>query len=476
MKIINLLHPVMFASLPVFLLFSHNLGEIPASQLILPTAVLGLSSFIIVVFAGYIQKNYSLAALLSSPLIIFSLTYGIIYDFIGAYLRGTKWHLIVLLSLSILIAIGLATYFYQLFKRRSTHKFTGLNKVFSVIAILMLTFNFMNIGIYYLDDHSHQSINGGPYYSIKNSAGKPDPDIYYIILDEYAGLEQIREAYNYDNGAFAQRLTEKGFYIATKSKTKYASTNLSLAESLNMGIPEKFDDSVGTALDMKISESIGWENKEDLKFKKMIRHNKVLQILKRRGYKYIHFGSWWHSTRYNRQADKNVNYFGFLLKNELNMLLIEKSIIRILFMDKNLWRDGFTYAFNELAKVADMESPKFVFAHMLIPHMPFVFDENGGKVPFGASNDWNDKSLYLGQYKYTTKKIEKVVDDILQKSTRPPIIIIQSDHGVRRDEKNKYKIFNAYYLPYGGNQIVYDEIMPGEIFRKIFEYYFGLKG
>ena len=96
--------------------------------------------------------------------------------------------------------------------------------------------------------------------------------------------------------------------------------------------------------------------------------------------------------------------------------------------------------------------------------------------PAGLSDNWKDKSLYLGQFKYTTKKVEELVNTILTKSVQPPIIIVQSDHGVRYYAKDEHKIFNAYYLPYGGNQIVDDKIMPGETFRRIFDYYFGSSG
>src|SRR5690606_36084113 len=61
-----------------------------------------------------------------------------------------------------------------------------------------------------------------------------EPDIYYIILDRYAGQKTLSEMYHFDNSLFLTELQSKGFYIATDSHTNYPSTSFSIAASLNM--------------------------------------------------------------------------------------------------------------------------------------------------------------------------------------------------------------------------------------------------
>lgn len=477
MKKTYIIHPVIFAILPVFILFAHNLGEIPATQILLPTIILSITSIILLILTGFLLKNYRLAALILSPIIILFLSYGSIYNYISYYLRETKWYLLsALIVLNIFIIIGLSFFFYKLFKSRAKKQFIVLNKLLSAIALTLLVVNLFQIGIYYLNDPKDRLENCSQYKGIKNGKFNVSPDIYYIILDEYAGLDQIREAYNYDNSAFANRLIEKGFYIATKSKTKYASTNMSLAEALNMGIPENSghtDDS--TSLDMTISSRLGFEDQKSIKYAKMIRDNRVVQIFKCMGYKYINFGAWWYATRYNQYADKNVSYYGLFFKDELNSLIVDSSIIRLLFIHRYFLRRGILYAFDKISKIPTIEGSKFVFVHMLMPHRPFLFNENGDGVSFQQSRVSTDKALYLGQHIFTTKKVEKLIDEILRKSEKPPIIILQSDHGSRSDPKNKYKIFNAYYLPYAGKKMLYPNIMPGETFKVILSYYFDIK-
>lgn len=113
-----------------------------------------------------------------------------------------------------------------------------------------------------------------------------------------------------------------------------------------------------------------------------------------------------------------------------------------------------------------MPRPKFVFAHILAPHPPFIFGENGEAAKHGDCNGL-DGSLFKGtaedyrngypkQMAYISKKIQEAVDEILAKSNPPPIIIIQGDHGSSmlldwESPKNsclreRTSILNAYYI------------------------------
>ena len=78
-----------------------------------------------------------------------------------------------------------------------------------------------------------------------------------------------------------------------------------------------------------------------------------------------------------------------------------------------------------------------------------------------------------------------LVDEILSKSDVPPIVILQADHGpastfgsdgwARPTEnmlRERTSIFNAYYLPQGGSDLLYNSITPVNTFRLIFNRYF----
>ena len=132
--------------------------------------------------------------------------------------------------------------------------------------------------------------------------------------------------------------------------------------------------------------------------------------------------------------------------------------------------------------VPEIEGPKFVFAHILATHRPYVFGPDGepldlegqftlAEVDLGTSVD-QEKARYLSQITYINSRIESAIREILQTSKVPPIIIIQSDHGYRQGEVVGMNILNAYYLPGGGDQLLFDTISPANSFRIIFDYYF----
>ncbi len=184
--------------------------------------------------------------------------------------------------------------------------------------------------------------------------------------------------------------------------------------------------------------------------------------------------------------------------DEFLILLIHTSILRPI--EKpiiNDLRKSHLYTFSKLAKIPNINGPKFVFAHIMAPHPPYLFGENGESVP-GATlkmggGAWKQKKDYIKQLIFVNKEVKKIVSEILTKSKDPPIIILQADHGpastFSRDMfwqgagwsatptenmlRERMRIFNAYYLPSGGNDLLYESITPVNTFRLVFDFYFN---
>jgi hypothetical protein len=227
----------------------------------------------------------------------------------------------------------------------------------------------------------------------------------------------------------------------------------------------------------------------------MLQDYKVWRFLKSRGYKFIHFGDWWEPTRINKFADMNFNYDPLKLNAFSYELLKTTALypaISAVFQLNNP-RKRILYQFRELAKIPSIKGPKFVFAHLLIPHEPYVFDRNGRPLTDSEVEDRSDKENYLNQLIFVNKRIKWLVNEILSKSKRTPIIIIQSDEGpyISKELERLYagkiswkdlskealkihmRIFNAYYLPEFDKKLLYKSISPVNTFRLIFNFYFG---
>jgi hypothetical protein len=94
----------------------------------------------------------------------------------------------------------------------------------------------------------------------------------------------------------------------------------------------------------------------------------------------------------------------------------------------------------------------------------------GGKKAEPINEQYRRKG-YTQEVQYLNGRILGVVRQILKDSQTPPIIILQGDHGLRKD--NRYLIFNAYHLPGDGSRLLYPSITPVNSFRLVFNAYFG---
>jgi hypothetical protein len=92
---------------------------------------------------------------------------------------------------------------------------------------------------------------------------------------------------------------------------------------------------------------------------------------------------------------------------------------------------------------------------------------------------------YIDQLVFVNSRMTGVLDAIIAESPVPPVIIVQGDHGPccflnHTDFNSSYfldrmSILNAYYLPGGGEEKLYDTITPVNTFRVVLDRYFGTK-
>ena len=312
------------------------------------------------------------------------------------------------------------------------------------------------------------------------------PDIYYIILDSYTRADVLQECFSYDNSEFLDQLRELGFYVADKSRTNFTITDLSLASSLNMDYPSQIgakpEDAANNAM------LAYW-----------IRNSTVLNALKKIGYKTVAFDTgysptdWADADHYFSPA-KGINRFlsginsyeSMLMETSAGVILFEtrrylpNSLKMMLDSAYMLHRARILNIFQELGSVADIDEPTFTFAHILAPHNPFVFGPQGEyvsrNVPFTLNDDQAIKSgyryirEYSDQVTYINTRTIEAVKAILERSSKPPIIIIQGDHGASRwvtSKAGRSDILNAYYIPVKAEGL-YEKITPVNSFRVVF--------
>lgn len=314
------------------------------------------------------------------------------------------------------------------------------------------------------------------------------PDVYYIVPDSYAGLPAFSKYFSYDNTDFTTYLEKKGFYIATHSTSNYPTTLLSLASTLNMEYVDYLSKFPNTN-----DESIA---------QPLIENSNTLKFFRTLGYKYYQMGSWWWPTGTNRHADENYNVqkHNRLNLNGFTYTLLESTLAspvldsilpgKVIGESNDDKRAIIVYQFETFPTITRLPGPKFVFAHIIAPHDPYVFDKNCEFISHNVTDTRSEEENYGNQVSCINKKLQETIDGILKTSSHPPIILLQADEGAKfiasrinpaeswKDAKKeqlqmKFPILSAYYLPGVTTAAIYKEMTPVNSFRTIFNLYFS---
>jgi len=292
------------------------------------------------------------------------------------------------------------------------------------------------------------------------------PDIYYLILDMYARDDVLEEVYHYDNSELLSFLTSSGFYVANESRANYHHTLQSLASSLNLVY---LDD---------IAEQMGGEYTNIRPLTTMVKNSRVMQYLRNRGYTIVAF-----STGHEFTDNKNVDVY--LRPERWHPSQFQRGLMNItpfaalVKTRDDLHRSRILYIFEHLADATRIDSPTFVFAHILAPHPPYAFGPNGESVESKPHFEYEyDEFIetYRNQVSHVNLRLRPAIEEILSQSPEPPIIIVQADHGAAyRNEAihARIPILNAYYFPDQDYSALYEGITPVNTFRVVFNNYFG---
>lgn len=316
------------------------------------------------------------------------------------------------------------------------------------------------------------------------------PDIYYIVLDGYGGANMLKTLHGFDNSQFISELQDRGFVVPSESRPNYARTIYSLTSSLNMQYLDSVSEKMGAS-------SLWWP------LMGTITHGEVRKFLEHQGYETVAVASGFDFTTVTDSDIFSQPYPVFL--NEFEEIFIHQTNLSHLTFLGNLGISFPSYEthrrivlnnFKQLDEIPALDSPKFVFIHILSPHAPFVFDAQGnaitpdysfslidGKGAFSPPAKYQEE--YVNAIKYLNIKILEAVDGIMKNSSTPPIIIIQGDHGsgafidyhssANTCMSERFSILNAYYLPdvNGLKVLVPEDITPVNTFRMIFNQYFS---
>lgn len=479
------IHPILLTITPTLMLYATNIRELDFVAIV--RSLIGSLIIFGVVFLvlRLLLRNKDRAAIITSFLAITFFSYGHLQKallsirLIGSVAGRTA------IMVPVLLVIGGLLVFW-LFRNQGS--VTKVHYPLNCFALVLFAVPILQIGSFQVGQIA-SNLKARDQSTANVISQKNTPDIYYIILDSYSRQDELLNRYGIDNSKFIDQLKSTGFYVGDCSLSNYSYTPGSIGSTLNM------DYLYNLSNEPENSRNVG-------KVYDLLTNNIVRRMLKSAGYKIVSFDTGYNWINWH---DSDV-YYGnpsFYLTDRFfypfETLLIDTTALRILtkhdlFNIKGVKSVPIDYiqshvkkTFNvldNLKKTTDIVSPKFVYAHILVPHPPFVFNPDGSsnwknyydEHTGDISSNVNAFEGFSNSIQFIDNQMLAVIKEILDRSDPDPIIIVQGDHSMHFDPTyNRYPILNAYYFPDQDYSKLYPNISPVNSYRMIFSQYFGLE-
>ena len=239
----------------------------------------------------------------------------------------------------------------------------NLFKIFVFISMVLFLFNAFEITVFVKD--SLQNI-----FYVKTKEAKPlplktaksekQPDVYIILLDAYPSNDVLKRDFNFDNSAFINTLEKKGFFVFDSIYSNYTKTICSLPSFLNHKYTENFEYTPSLALSNAALFKTAYDNGYKVDF-----INSFSGFKLEKGY----VSSVTDVSKHYAGTATTINQAFFYCTNKKKMFPF--------FNKRNNVKDIF---WTKLSKEINVSSPKFIFAHIMAPHLPYLKDRNGKKL------------------------------------------------------------------------------------------------
>jgi len=314
------------------------------------------------------------------------------------------------------------------------------------------------------------------------------PDIYVLVLDGYGRADVLQELYHHEN-PLVRELESLGFVVASRATSNYAQTALSIASLLNV-------DYIQTLVG-----DFRHERDDRRLLEELIHNNRTFSTLRSAGYRLRAYSSEYPLIRPSPVDDRRGP---FLAATQFDYALYEETVFPWLFTWIGLprgweparWhRRQIDWTLDDLEGSGPADDrPVFVFAHVLLPHPPFVFTANGGSRPTSLPISLNDgfewraaatntpesyEAGYVEALTFANARLKRIVEHVIAREPtrgRRSVIYLQGDHGpgsrLHRDDarttdlRERHGILLAARAP-GMTDAIYPTITPVNALRAV---------
>ncbi len=435
-------YPLFASVFPVLAVYSANLSLVPLAHLGRPLLVVVVVTLLLQGALTLVFREKRRGAAVSAALIGWAWSYAWLTPHLERLWQNREIHLYVAGAL----AVSVLAFFWR-----------PKPKMLNLVGACITGFSALNIIWLSLAPLAPVQ-TAAALKSVPALPSGPRPDIFHIILDGFGRQDVLREKMDIDISGFVQNLESRGFQVVGQSRSTYVQTELSVSSTLNMELLQN----------LLPPEA---EKETDRRMlKPLVQQPLVAEKLMASGYRYIGVGSgfdglWLGEHQLPPRVEGSVTLFEGTLLSRTPWRLATG----VFTSQYDVHRENVKGAFAQLEDfAAPTNRPRFVVAHILAPHPPFVLGENGESVrpkgPFGFW-DGSDYLTYVGsaeEYKkgyraklgYVMKRLSSLIEK-LQANGRKPVIILQGDHGSKvgldqnsKDKTDLVEAFSNFYAVY----------------------------
>ena len=470
------LHPLLLAAFAVLSVYAENLTEVLPVDLGGPFGPLGLAliaAATLLVICSLVLRDWRRGAIVATAgVVVFGFFGRLAPELLGIGL-SEPWQL---------VASGVLVVAAIMFALRAKGALPTATLTLNLFALLLLGMTLVTIVPY----ESNRVVAKSP--ATADASGTiaatrvPNRDIYLIVLDRYGSQWSLAHRFGITDNDLPGWLADQGFQVVPGARANYRATDFSLSSMLSMQMLDEY------------SIDPGRDSGDRTFARSRLERPAVAAFLKDNGYTYYQLGSWYGPTQTNELADVTLSFnhateFDSVLRQSTILPAVDRVLGRST-GEGDEFRDNaraiIEFQFRQLQRLPSVPGRKFVFAHILLPHPPYVFDANGNIVVTHTALTEPEADLYANQLAFANSQVKATISALLAGPPESdPIIVVMGDEGPflcrnidcvdpsSRRLGIRFGVLGAYYLPDQPADFFPPDHTSVNTFRGILSAYFG---
>ncbi len=316
------------------------------------------------------------------------------------------------------------------------------------------------------------------------TSGARLPDVYLIVMDEYAGAESLQQ-FHVDNSSFLNDLKGQGFRITKNARSNYSYTVPSVASFLN-----------GEFIPMPKKNSLFGSERYKIAIEK-IYNNKTASSFQSWGYRLHNYSPF----PFQKSENSYQNWFipvGSRVLISMSILddlyeLMPMFIARRFATDENFGKLIEKKTSNNRKILVDVlksssgksKTPNFYYVHLMMPHAGYAYTRDG-KVNIKFMRDFQlteekKQQAYIDYLLYANTVMSPFLKNLKQLTNNEAVILVISDHGARDLAKTigssaSFNSFQAMFWPsHYKTDLFYDGMSNVNLMPLVFSTISGVK-